>query len=54
VCKQQKKVVPAPKGGLGLVALGTDQGTISVWDLTRGVVAVKLGVVSEGHGLGYP
>lgn len=33
------------KGGLGLVALGTDKGSVSIWDLTRGVVAVKLGEV---------
>lgn len=39
-------MVKAPKGSMGLLALGTDQGTVTVWDLTRGVVATKLGVVS--------
>jgi hypothetical protein len=38
-------VVPCGKGGLGLIALGTDKGTISVWDLTRGVLATKIGEV---------
>ncbi|CAM9960738.1 unnamed protein product [Sphacelaria rigidula] len=33
---------------LGLIALGTDKGTISVWDLKRGALAHSLG---EGEGL---
>lgn len=41
------KVVPGAKGALGLLALGTDRGHVSVWDLTRGVLAARLGEVSE-------
>ena len=42
------KVVAGAKGGLGLLALGSDQGHVSVWDLTRGVLARRLG---EGQNL---
>lgn len=31
---------------MGLIALGTDKGTISVWDLKRGALAHALGEVS--------
>ncbi len=37
-----------PKSGLGLLALGSDQGHVSIWDLTRGVLACRLG---EGQNL---
>lgn len=30
---------------MGLIALGTDKGTISVWDLKRGALAHSLGEV---------
>lgn len=39
--------MPGPKGGLGLLALGTDQGHVSLWDLTRGVLAARLGEVRD-------
>ena len=38
-------MIASPKGGLGLLALGGDNGTVSLWDLTRGVLAAKLGKV---------
>ncbi|CAM9922811.1 unnamed protein product, partial [Hapterophycus canaliculatus] len=33
---------------LGMIALGTDKGSVSVWDLKRGALAFSLG---EGEGL---
>ncbi len=35
--------MPGTKSGLGILALGSDQGHVSVWDLTRGVLARRLG-----------
>lgn len=40
--------MPGPKSGLGILVLGSDQGHVSVWDLTRGVLARRLG---EGQNL---
>ena len=35
---------------LGMIALGTDKGSISVWDLKRGALAHSLGEVCVVHG----
>src|SRR6056297_2902903 len=42
------KVAHNPSNAMGLLALGTDRGCVSVWDLTRGVLACRLG---EGQSL---
>mmetsp|Transcript_16894 Transcript_16894/g.21936 ORF Transcript_16894/g.21936 Transcript_16894/m.21936 type:complete len:668 (+) Transcript_16894:105-2108(+) len=48
----RKRNSSGSRGGLGKLAVGTNSGTITVWDLQRGVVTSKLGATSDKHGDG--